>query len=111
MTSPPVESFIQSIKDGSFDSELSQMQNAIDQRRISLRTTRTVLDFPIGTIVKFNEFCGTSYLRGTTATVTASSRTRITVLPTQPIGRFVRLVQGVAHSAAVKVPLSIVDIV
>jgi len=99
------------ISTGSFDSQLLELKTAIDARLTSLRRSRTIDDYRIGDAVVFNDYCGTAYLRGHRATVVARGRTKISVELDTPVGRFVRVEDGISKSVTVKVPPSIVDLV
>lgn len=71
---------------------------------------KKVGDFAVGDRVRFNSRCGTKYLVGTTGTVTGLRRTKITVTPDAPIGRFSRKrTDGTVYAPPVIVPTGIVD--
>jgi hypothetical protein len=70
-----------------------------------------VKKFEVGDRVKFNSHCGTEYLRDRSAVVTEVGQARITVAFEEPIGRFVRVENGLAKPVEVEVPPTIVDLV
>jgi len=97
------------IATGALDKTLAEIERAIDARASSLRTVRTANDFDIGSTVRFNSHCGTAYLRGRTAVVVGKARTKLTVVLDSPVGRFVKVVDGISTSVDIKVPPSIID--
>jgi hypothetical protein len=111
MTTTTTPTFASNIERGLLDHELADIARALKTRQEALRKTRTVMDFPLGSSVVVNDYCGTQYLRGETATVTGRKRTKLVIQLDRPMGRFVRLVDGVAHSVDITVPTSLVDLV
>lgn len=102
---------VAAINVGTFDADLDGLMRAIQARMTTLRKSRTVDDYELGCTVVFNDYCGTKYMRGHRATVVSRGRTKLTVVLERPVGRFVRLENGVARSVEIKVPPSIVDVV
>lgn len=102
---------IAEIADGTFDEDLDKISEALSRRQSTVRSARTVKDFPIGSSIRFNDFCGTKYLRGSTAQVVGIERTKLLVTLDKPVGRFARVSDGNVYSAQIKVPPSIVDLV
>lgn len=96
---------------GEFDDKLADLAKLVELRMNTLRSTRTIDDYVIGATVVFNDYCGTKYLRGQRATVVSRRRTKLVVTLDKPVGRFVRIENGVAASAQITVPPSIVDLV
>lgn len=111
MTVTTTRSIAADIEYGALDSELADIARAVKSRQEALRSTRTVMDFPLGASVMINDYCGTQYLRGEKATVTGRKRTKLVIQLDRPSGRFVKLVDGVAHSVDITVPTAIVDLV
>lgn len=99
------------ISHGEFDDKLVDLAKLVEMRMNSLRRTRTIDDYTIGASVVFNDYCGTKYLRGQRATVVSRRRTKLVVTLDKPVGRFLRVENGLAVSAQITVPPSIVDIV
>lgn len=102
---------VAAINVGTFDADLDGLLRAVQTRITELRKTRTIHDYPIGSTVVFNDYCGTKYLRGHRATVVSRGRAKMTVVLERPVGRFVRVENGVARPVEIKVPPSIVDLV
>lgn len=103
-------SIIESIAAGMHDSDLDAIQKVVEDRLTSLRSMRTVEMFDIGDRVRFNNYCGTKYLHGKTATVVEMSAKKLVVTLDAPVGRFYRTApDGTTVSAQIKVPPSIVD--
>ena len=65
--------------------------------------------FEIGDKVRFNSHCATEYIQNKTAVVTNVGRARLTVMFDEPIGRFIRVENGITKSVEVDVPPSIID--
>lgn len=97
------------INAGELDSELMKIISAANERLARIRKTKTVKDFHIGDRVVLNDLCGTAYLRGHTASVVGLGRTKLRITLDKPVGRFLRVVDGLTHSAEINVPPSIVD--
>lgn len=104
-----IETAAESIEAGEFDEHLEKLERAVAARLGEVRRKRSVDDFMISQTVRFNSLCGTGYLRGQTAVVTGKSRKKLTVVLDRPVGRFVRVVDGISTSVDVTVPPSIVD--
>lgn len=103
---------IDEIKSGSYDSDLVAIKDAIAERLVAVRRTKTIKDFKIGDKVKFNDFCGTKYMQGESATVVGLGRSKLTVFLDRPVGRFYKTgSSGIAEPTEVSVPPSIVDLV
>jgi len=95
---------------GELDSRLSAIRKLVDTRIELVREKVKATDFTVGDKVVINERCGTKYLRGETAIVTAIRRTKLTILLDNPKGRFARKTSaGETYSADVIVPIEIVD--
>lgn len=98
------------VESGELDSRLSAIRKLVDVRMTTVREKVKVTDFTVGDRVVLNERCGTKYLRGEVATVTAIRRTKLTLLLDNPKGRFARkTAAGEIYSAEVIVPIEIVD--
>lgn len=65
--------------------------------------------FKIGDKVRFNSHCATKYVQDRTATVTNVGKARLTVMFDEPVGKFIRVENGITKSVEVDVPPSIVD--
>ena len=64
----------------------------------------------IGDKVKVNSYCGTQYLRGSTATVIGMRQKKLLIKLDAPVGRFVRtMADGTRESSDIVVPPSILD--
>ena len=100
---------VASVLAGAYDEQLDALKTAIDKRFVAMRTTRTIDDYMIGDRVRFNDYCGTKYLRDHTAVVVRRRRAKLDVILDEPVGRFVRVENGVTKSAVITVPPSIVD--
>lgn len=98
---------------GVHDEFLADIEKAVAERLIQVRTQRNVKQFGLGDRVKFNSFCGTKYLHGHEAVVVGIKQKKLTVHLVKPVGRFVRYdaVSGAATPVNVDVPPSIVDLV
>lgn len=110
-THPEYREISQAIATGALDSRLAEIEKLCKLRMTEIRKSRTIADYPIGATVVINDYCGTAYLRGHRATVTSRGRTKLTIVLEKPVGRFVRVENGVARSVEIKVPTSIVDLV
>ena len=99
------------INAGEFDNELSSIIEAANKRMAVVRSTRTIKDFGLGDKVKFNNSCGTAYVRGLTATVVGIRQKKIVVKLDTPVGRFAKYEDGKTVSADIVVPTAIVDLV
>jgi hypothetical protein len=97
------------IMSGSFDTNLLDLKSDIDARLATVRHSKTVKDFGIGDKVKFNDSCGTAYVRGLTATVVGIRQKKIVVKLDSPVGRFAKFVDGKYVSTDIVVPTAIVD--
>ena len=111
MTPTTYEDVVSAIDAGHVDDNLLLIKKQIETRLQTLRKTRTIDDYKIGSNVVFNDFCGTAYLRGHTAVVTGRARTKLTVMLDNPVGRFATYENGAVKSVTIKVPPSIVDLV
>lgn len=94
---------------GVYDAELAVMQAAVAERLMAVRKSTKITDFGVGDKVKVNSYCGTQYLRGSTATVIGRNRTKLVIKLDRPVGRFIRMVNGVAESSDISVPPTILD--
>jgi len=101
--------FLEFVERGLLDKHLETYKKTIDSRLLLLRKSRDVDDFEIGDTVRFNDFCGTAYLRGLTASVVGIDKSKLIVKLLVPVGRFIRVVNGITESAEIRVPPSIVD--
>lgn len=98
------------VESGELDSRLTAIRKLVDVRIEEVREKVKVTDFTVGDKVVFNERCGTKYLRGESAVVTAIRRTKLTLLLDNPKGRFARKTSaGETYSAEVIVSIEIVD--
>lgn len=100
---------VDSVLAGAYDEHLEALKTAISKRLVTLRSTRTIDDYMIGDRVRFNDYCGTQYLRDRTAVIVGRRRTKLSVVLDDPVGRFVRVENGMTKSAVVTVPPSIID--
>lgn len=99
------------ISSGDYDADLDIISQAVNERLMKNRASRKNADFGIGDRVKFNDFCGTKYLRGHTAKVVGKKKTKVVVRLEAPTGRFVRIGPNGPESVDVTVPPSIIDLV
>lgn len=100
------------IASGIHDDFLADIEKAVSERLLVLRTARSAKEYGIGDRVKFNSYCGTKYLHGKEAVVTGIKQKKLTVRLDRPIGRFVRYdASGAPLSVDINVPPSIVDLV
>lgn len=98
------------VESGELDSRLLAIRKLVDVRIEAIREKVKATDFTVGDKVVFNERCGTKYLRGEEAVVTAIRRTKLSVLLENPKGRFARKTPaGEIYSAEVIVPVEILD--
>jgi hypothetical protein len=105
-----METITAQIARGVFDKELAQMEEAIAQRLTIVRKSTKMTDFGIGDKVKVNSYCGTQYLRGSTATVVGIRQKKLLIKLDTPVGRFVRtMADGTRESSDIVVPPSILD--
>jgi hypothetical protein len=102
-------SVVDAISSGALDSDLSKIIDAANLRLKGLRLTRTTKDFGLGDKVRFNDSCGTAYVRGLSATVVGIRQKKIVVKLDTPVGRFARVVNGETVSTDIVVPTAIVD--
>lgn len=103
---------IEDIKAGVHDAFLNDIEKAVAERLIQVRTARSAREYGIGDRVKFNSYCGTKYLHGHEAVVTGIKQKKLTVRLDRPVGRFVRYdASGSPMSVDINVPPSIVDLV
>lgn len=98
------------VENGDMDRQLHDLRKLIDARLMVIGANKKVEDFAVGDRVRLNDRCGTSYLRGETASVVGKRRTKIVLNLDNPKGRFVRKTSaGEILSAEVIVPIEIVD--
>lgn len=98
------------VESGELDSRLSAIRKLVETRIELIREKVKAEDYTVGDKVVFNERCGTKYLRGESAVVTAIRRTKLTVSLDNPKGRFARKTPaGEIYSAEVIVPVEILD--
>lgn len=103
---------VKEIVAGMHDSALSDIEKAVKDRLIAVRTSRSANEYGLGDRVRFNSYCGTKYLQGHEAVVTGIKQKKLIVRLVKPVGRFVRYdAAGTPTSAEVTVPPSIVDLV
>lgn len=95
---------------GDLDADLEKLSTLITSTLNSKRVSRTPAVYGIGDRVRFNSLCGTKYLHGQTAIVTGKARSKIIVKLERPMGRFIRMENGLATSVDIRVPPSIVDL-
>lgn len=100
---------VDALAGGLLDSDITRIMNAVNDRLAVLRKTRSTDDFDIGCRVVLNSLCGTAYIRGAHATVVDMTKKKLTIKLEKPVGRFVRVVNGITESAEINVPPSIVD--
>lgn len=103
--------FIRALNAGAYDDRLEEILTAVKKRQTEMRRSRTIREFGIGDVVKFNDYCGTKYMHGQIATVVGLRKTKLVVKMQHPTGRFARLVDGKWESSEIVVPPSIVDLV
>ncbi len=94
---------------GTHDKDLLAMETAIKDRLLAVRKSRTQADYSIGDKVVFNQFCGTKYLWGMSATIVGKKQKKVLVKLDSPMGRFARVVDGKMVSSNITVPVSIID--
>jgi hypothetical protein len=102
------ENLLQAIEDGKLDSELGWLKVAVADRIKVRRAFLTVLDYPIGSKVVFNEKTGTRYMVGVTGTVVEHKVKKVVVQPDIALGRFDR---GTEKAARTVCPIEILDLV
>lgn len=100
---------LEEIASGTYDNELHAMEDAIKIRLTQVRRQRSSKDYLIGDKVVFNNYCGTKYLWGMSATVVGKKTTKVVVQLDAPVGRFSRYIDGKNVSSNVTVPVSIID--
>jgi hypothetical protein len=105
-----METFEQQVLRGIYDEHLADMQTAIEERLTTIRKSAKMTDFGVGDKVKVNSYCGTQYLRGSTATVIGMRQKKLLIKLDAPVGRFVRVMaDGTRESSDIVVPPSILD--
>jgi len=98
------------IENGEMDKQLHDLRRLVDTRLALIGATKKLDDFGIGDKVRINDRCGTTYLRGESATIVGKRRTKLAINLDNPKGRFIRkMASGEILSAEVIVPLEIVD--
>lgn len=103
---------LEEIKSGAHDKILADIEKAVADRLMAVRTSRSSKEYGLGDRVRFNSYCGTKYLQGHEAVVTGIKQKKLTVRLIKPVGRFVRYdAAGTPISSEVTVPPSIVDLV
>lgn len=100
---------LEDIASGAYDNELHAIDGAIKLRLTQVRKERSSKDYLIGDKVVFNNYCGTKYLWGMSATVVGKKTTKVVVQLDVPVGRFSRYIDGKNVSSNVTVPVSIID--
>lgn len=103
------DSTVRQIRLGIYDYDIDRIAQAALERRTTLRQLRTTDHFDVGDAVVFNDLCGTPYLRGQRGTVVAKSKVKLAVELDNPIGRFIKIVDGEVRSAKINVQPSVVD--
>lgn len=69
-------------------------------------------DFGVGDVVRFNNNCGTTYIRGRSATVVGRGRSNIMLKLHRPVGEFVRRdSSGLLKSVRISASPEIVDLI
>lgn len=104
-----VTEILEQISSGALDKDLGTLSTAVQTRLDAVRSTMSNRDFGIGDRVRFNNYCGTRYLIGETATVVGRKKIKLVVKLDKPSGRFVRMTPSGPESASITVPISIVD--
>ena len=98
------------IENGEMDRQLHDLRRLVDTRLALIGASKKLDDFAVGDKVTINDRCGTTYLRGETASIVGKRRTKLAIHLDNPKGRFVRkMATGEILSAEVIVPLEIVD--
>ncbi len=107
------ETLVAQIKSGTYDSSLTKLKEAIEERLMASRGSRKLSDYNIGDKVVFNELTGTRYMVGQKATIVSMKQKKVVVRLDTPMGRFARVnpITGTTESANVTVPLGIIDLV
>jgi hypothetical protein len=103
------EAVARQIKHGVYDHDIKKIAKEASQRLKTIREAQTTAKFGMGDAVEINSLCGTQYLHGQRGVVVGKSRVRLKVQLDEPTGRFVRYIDGKAHSTPINVPPSIVD--
>lgn len=111
MTTMTTMTIIDDISTGRLDELLPQIEKALSERLMAVRSARKTTEYGVGDHVKFNTFCGTKYLHGREAVVVGFKNKKLMVKLVKPVGRFVRYVEGEAVSVEISVPPSIIDLV
>jgi len=107
-----IDVIIASVNAGVYDSSLTKLKEAIEDRLTTSRSERTINDYHIGDTVVFNSLTGTRYMVGQKATVVSKKQKKVVVKLVTPTGRFARVnPQGTWESALVTVPVAIIDLV
>ena len=104
-----VNDVLEQINSGAFDSDLSRFSKEVETRLAEVRKTRVNDDYMVGDKVRFNNYCGTRYLVGETATVVGHKKVKLIVKLDNPQGRFARESGSGLVSANITVPVGIVD--
>jgi hypothetical protein len=102
---PDINEVKNAIAQGEYDTELSNIESYVRQRRRS----KTKTDFAIGTRVVFNDQVSPKYMAGVKGVVHGFKNTRVlvTVDDNQYLGRFDR--GGTGRNAPITCPPSILD--
>lgn len=103
------QTILADIASGVYDAQLDAMESAMKMRLTQVRRQRTSKDYSIGDKVVFNNYCGTKYLWGMSATVVGKKTTKVVVKLDTAVGRFSRYVDGQSVSSNITVPVSIID--
>jgi hypothetical protein len=93
---------------GLYDNGLSTVKEAVDKRVSSIRKTRSLADFPIGTRVRFNDLTGTRYMVGQQGVISSIKLKKVVVTLDNAIGKYHRPNGGPARTVC---PIEILDLV
>lgn len=100
------------IKVGDLDEHLGAIHRAAEERLKKIRYSQTVKDFPLGTLVTFNDLARPPELRGTHGVVVSLTRTKLIVSLNEPVGIYVKIdANGISKPVSVTVPPQVIDAV
>lgn len=106
-----LETIKRHIAAGVYDDDLAEILENTKKRLLEVRKARSANDFGLGDKIRFNSYCGVSYLRGQQGVVVGRSGSKVTVKLSNPIGNYVEYVDGKWQGSEVLVPPSIIDLV
>lgn len=82
------QQLIDSVHSGAYDSDITSLAKAFQDRLHKTRVLRLVSDYGLGDRVRFNDLCAVEYLRGHQATVIGIRGKKLVVKLRVPIGEF-----------------------